>query len=270
MTLVNPDSLNVKRQEMNAEIARVEARVMSAISELMAQNGSGGGGMESPGGFAEQLYDPTVLSPFMMYWDDENNAWSMHLPTDSLVFNGKYVPIAAPGGGGSGEGYSAGTWYLHIKKNGTAAKISDNATENGYQWHVKLAKIGYNDDEGEFLEEQYLIGGIILGGGSGSGDILEPEYDDKTGQITGVKNPYVLVGRQYISVSGTPVNGTNVLRIDHSGEAVTASIVSGSMPPAVPTLTKTEIALYKIEDNMITEDYRNLLTVPMYDLDYHS
>ena len=77
--------------------------------------------------------------------------------------------------------------------------------------------------------------------------------------------PYVMCGRQVIKASGTPSNGVNVVRVKHSGDSVSATITSGSATPSNSSNTSTDIPLYKIEDGKITEDYRNMPRVPLYD-----
>jgi len=257
MNLQNPDSLRSADQNLTS----LESRIVGSVQQLVSQqneNMMGSAQASDPGSVMwAAKAEPDI--PFTVYYDYTGECLKMMVPSGSLVVNGKSVSLSEP------DSVSEGTYYLHVKKNGESAEIDTEPTKQGFYWNIAIAKIARENVGGKFVKEQYVIGTLTIGGGGGSGDILEPVTDDRTGQITGVKNPYVLVGRKYISVSGTPTNGTNVLQIDHSGETVSASIVAGTMPPSDPTLTTTEIALYKIEDNAITEDYRNLLTVPMYD-----
>lgn len=184
----------------------------------------------------------------------------MSVPEGSLVVDGKVVPVSVPSIN-DGE-----TYYLHVKKkdtsgNRTAMITNGDEKEDDDDLFVKAVEI----DEGcenLGIKTQYLVGALVIGLDSTSGGYLEPKYKD--GAITGVTNPYIMVGRTYVAVSGTPSDGMNVVRVDHGSSTVKATIEQGE-PSSESTDSSTTIGLYRIKDGKIVEDFRNLLVVPMYD-----
>lgn len=201
--------------------------------------------------------------PFEAYYDLIENGWTMSLPEGSLVVDGEEVSLATP------LLKDGNTYYLHIKKasgsSGRTAEITDSGDkEDDDDLCVKVVEID-ESCESKGVKTQYLVGAQVIGLGSGtrSGGYLEPEFGED-GKITGVTNPYIMVGRTYVTVSGTPSDGMNVVCVDHGSSTVTATIGQGE-PSSASTESSTTIGLYRIKDGKIVEDFRNLLVVPMYD-----
>lgn len=207
-----------------------------------------------------QVMDPP-MAPFSIYADqgDYDQRLKIYLPEGSLIVDNETVDLEDPGF------LDTGKWYLHVNIAKKKAVISAKADEESYDRHILIAEIGTDPDlGGTYVSKQLLHGTVVISDG-GHPACFDLEYDEE-GKISGVLCPYVMCGREVVIASGTPTDGVNVVRVDHAHDSVTASIMSGDTEtPSNSSDTYTDIPLYKIKDNKIVEDYRNMPRVPLYD-----
>jgi hypothetical protein len=259
-------------QSRAALLAAAGAHAAQVATEAAAAAMDGAGASLSSGtggGCIPQVLHLRGPRPFEAYYDLVGKQWKMFLPEGSLVVDGVEAMLSEP------TLSDGNTYYLHVKKatqtpSGASVKARREAeiTDSGDKGDdddlcVKVVEID-ESRENKGIKTQYLVGAqVIWLGSTSSGGYLEPEYDSE-GNISGVTNPYVMVGRTYVKVGGTPSDGMNVVRVDHGSSTVTATIEQGD-PTSASTDSSTTIGLYRIKDGKIVEDFRNLLVVPMYD-----
>lgn len=261
-TSAAPPVADVQSQAALFAAAGAHAAQVAASAATAAMDEAGASlSLGSGGGCIPQVLHLRGPRPFEAYYDLVDKRWKMSLPEGSLVVDGKEVSLSTPA---LADG---NTYYLHVKKasgsSGRTAKITDSGgKEDDDDLCVKVVEID-ESCENKGIKTQYLVGAQVIGLGTRSGGYLEPEFGED-GAITGVTNPYIMVGRTYVTVSGTPSDGMNVVRVDHGSSTVTATIKQGE-PSSASTDSSTTIGLYRIKDGKIVEDFRNLLVVPMYD-----
>lgn len=236
-------------------VSAVSSTVISSLSETSGD--LGGSGQSRP---AEVVHADRPLVPFTIYADrkDSEQGLKLYLPAGSVVIDGEVVDIKFS------ETLTTGKWYLHVDTNKKSAAVSNAEHLPGYNQHLLIAEIDTSSEWcGTYVKSQCLSGAVVLGTTVTPG-CFDLVYNEQ-GMISGVLCPYVMCGREVVIASGVPTDGVNVVRVQHEYDFVTASIESGSAIPKNPSNTYTDIPLYKIKDNKIVEDYRNMPRVPLYD-----
>lgn len=240
---------------------RVQAQCMAIVAQMIEDIDTGGGRSDSGGNGITA--DATALSPapFTVRWDFDEECWKMDLPECSVTLDGEDITPEEPD-------LSEGTWYLNITypKGGTsssdeAAKIEQDKDD---QADLSIPIVELDEDQ---VVMQYLTGALHLTRGGGTGiQLFEPEYDDE-GELTGeVLRPYIMAGRKVLEASGGIGDGTWGVKVTHSDESLEAEIVSIDGPVQDNSDPQsTTVPLYTIEDGEITEDFRGMTTVPLYD-----
>lgn len=240
---------------------RVQAQCMAIVAQMIEDIDTGGGRSDSGGNGITA--DATALSPapFTVRWDFDEERWKMDLPECSVTLDGEDITPEEPD-------LSEGTWYLNIMypKGGTsssdeAAKIEQDKDD---QADLSIPIVELDEDQ---VVMQYLTGALHLTRGGGTGvQLFEPEYDDE-GELTGeVLRPYIMAGRKVLEASGGIGDGTWGVKVTHSDESLEAEIVSIDGPVQDNSDPQyTTVPLYTIEDGKITEDFRGMTTVPLYD-----
>ena len=194
--------------------------------------------------------------PFEVYYDCIRKQWGMHLPVQALYVGGETVALEPP------DSFETPTIYLHVNtyKDIPEAVINNQKEDPSYDVHIAVCTMK-QEKYGWTLDKQLLSGTLYIQKTPTS--CFDVEFQG--GTPVAVRLPYVMCGRQVIEAAGTPSNGINVVRVEHSADSVTATIETGEAAPDNSSDTETIIPLYKIEDGKIIEDYRNMLRVPLYD-----
>ena len=241
---------------------RVQAQCMAIVAQMIEEIDTGGGRSDSGGNGTSDVATALSPAPFTVRWDFDEECWKMDLPECSVTLDGEDITPEEPD-------LSEGTWYLNITyPKGGKSSSSDEAAkieqEQDDKADLSIPIVELDEDQ---VVMQYLTGALHLTRGGGTGiQLFEPEYDDE-GELTGeVLRPYIMAGRKVLEASGGIGDGTWGVRVTHSDENLEAEIVSIDGPVQDNSDPQsTTIPLYTIEDGEITEDFRGMTTVPLYD-----
>ena len=263
---VDAQNTPITAGQLAAAIAAAETRVQAQCLAIMTQVVEGidtGGGKGDSGGSGVTA-DATALSPapFTVRWDFDDKCWMMDLPKGSVTLDGEDITPEDV------VGLSEGTWYLNITypKGGKSSSTDKSAKiekDKDSKADLSIPIVELDEDQ---VVMQYLTGALHLTRGGGTGvQLFEPEYDD--GVLTGnVLRPYIMAGRKVLEAYGYIGDGTWGVMVAHNGEAIQAEIVPIDDPVQDNSDPEyTIVPLYTIEDGKITEDFRGMTAVPLYD-----
>ena len=264
---VDAQNTPITAGQLAAAIAAAETRVQAQCMAIVAQMVEGidtGGGKGDSGGNGVTA-DATALSPapFTVRWDFDAKCWMMDLPKGSVTLDGEDITPEDV------ADLSEGTWYLNITypKGGKSSSTDKSAKiekDKDSKADLSIPIVELDEDR---VVMQYLTGALHLTRGGGTGvQLFEPEYDDD-GVLTGnVLRPYIMSGRKVLEAYGYIGDGTWGVMVAHSGEAIQAEILPIDDPVQDNSDPEyTIVPLYTIEDGKITEDFRGMTAVPLYD-----
>lgn len=241
---------------------RVQAQCMAIVTQMIEEIDTGGGRGDSGGNGTSDVATALSPAPFTVRWDFDEECWKMDLPECSVTLDGEDITPEEPD-------LAEGTWYLNIKypkggKSSSSDEVAKIEQDQDDKADLSIPIVELDEDQ---VVMQYLTGALHLTRGGGTGiQLFEPEYDDE-GELTGeVLRPYIMAGRKVLEASGGISDGTWGVKVTHSDENLEAEIVSIDGPVQDNSDPQfTIVPLYTIEDGEITEDFRGMTTVPLYD-----
>lgn len=189
---------------LQARVATLEAKLASLASQGDDQIVEGG---------LHASPQPTVDLKGRKIWEAEwrgdYGVLLAYVPDNALVIDGKNIEIYADDKDGDEVTVTEGSWYLHIYKNeggeGYTADFDDSATGSRDGETAKCNIRIFDIHEDGYVEKQYVVGSIVLGGGEGGGSGGDKYYgDDRSVTLQGqsTTDPTQMFSTNYFHLYG--------------------------------------------------------------------
>lgn len=171
----------------DAELDMVSSRVSSLESRVASVESQGSpddaGIKAGQDGAPQPTVDPKGRKIWEAEWRQDYGVLIAYVPDNALVIDGANVEIEADAKDGDEVTVTAGSWYLHIYKNesggGYSADFDDSATGSRDGETAKFNIKIFDIHEDGYVEKQYVVGSIVMGGGSS--DMADSEVYDCDG-----------------------------------------------------------------------------------------
>lgn len=162
----------------SSQIASLEAK-FSALGNQADDQRSEGELHAAP----QQTVDPKGRKIWEAQWRGDYGVLLAYVPINALVIDGENVEVEADDKDGDEVTVTAGTWYLHIYKNesgeGYSADFDDSATGSRDGETAKFNIKIFDIHEDGYVEKQYVVGSIVMGGSSGDDDGNDKYFADE-------------------------------------------------------------------------------------------